>query len=345
MPSLILKSREDFSVAEGRILVKWRISVSMLALFLFFPDVPGYSQLPTSSLRVDVENANKGSPVEGLHVQLLQGVSGTTFEVGITNSSGSVDFQGLTPGDYKIEVSGQGIETTDSAIFHIDSTLIFSSQQVVVHSIATYIAGAGNAVNVHELNVPPDASQELARGDQAMQQKNWKQAVGHYNKALAIYPKYALAYYNLSTAYLQMQQPDKQRDALQKALDIDDHFVPALVGLAHLEFADHKYPETLALLDTAIAADPADVEALALRVRVDYMQANYQAAISDAQKVHSLPHEGYATVHYTAAAAYQQLNRIPEMIEELKMYLKEDPTSPNAAYVRQTIISLGGKPN
>ena len=75
------------------------------------------------------------------------------------------------------------------------------------------------------------------------------------------------------------------------------------------------------------------------------MEGKYEETISDAQKVHSLPHKAYATVHYTAAAAYQQLNRIPEMINELKTYLKEDPTSSNASYVRQTIIAEGGTPD
>jgi tetratricopeptide (TPR) repeat protein len=178
-----------------------------------------------------------------------------------------------------------------------------------------------------------------------MQHKHWKQAADDYNKAIAIYPQYCSAYYNLSVVYYQLNQPDKQRDALQKTLSIDDHFVPALISLAHLEFADHKLPETRSLLESAITADPTNIEALALLVRVDYMQGKYEATIADAKRVHSLPHDGYATVHYTAAAAYQQLNRIPEMISELKLYLKEDPTSSNASYVRQTIIELGGKPD
>ncbi len=234
------------------------------------------------------------------------------------------------------------METIVTPVFHIESTTLFESQQVSVHPLENDKAGAGNTVNVHELNVPAEASQELARGDEEMKRKHWKQAEDHYNKAVTIYPQYSVGYYDLSVAYYQLKQPDEQRDALQKALNIDDHFAPALVSLAHMEFADHKLPETRAFLDRAVAADPADVEALALRVRVDFMEGKYEETISDAQKVHSLPHKDYATVHYTAAAAYQQLNRIPEMINELKTYLKEDPTSSNAGYVRQTIVAEGG---
>ena len=297
------------------------------------------------TLRVDVALSDQGKPLAGLHIQLVHGLAGVPYGVAVTNSSGSAQFEHLPPGDYQLEVSGEGIATTFSPVFRIDSLQIFESQQVVVRRLENDKAGAGNTVNVHELDVPAEASQELARGDEAMKRKHWKQAADHYNKAVTIYPQYTVGYYDLSVAYYQLQQPDEQRDALQKTLNIDDHFVPALVSLAHMEFADHKLPETRALLDRAVAVDPVNVEALALRVRVDFMQGKYEETISDAQKVHSLPHKGYATVHYTAAAAYQQLNRIPEMIEELKTYLKEDPTSSNASYVRQTIVAEGGTPD
>jgi Flp pilus assembly protein TadD len=295
------------------------------------------------TLRVDVEFANKGLPARGLRVQLLQGLSGAPYQVGLTNSSGSAEFENLLPGDYRIEVSGEGIETTDSGNVHIENGRVFMSQTVVVRRTAEADGAASpgeNRVNVHALDVPKDAAEELARGDKEMQHKKWKKASQHFEKAVSIYPKYSSGYYNLSVAYYQLKQPDKQREALQQALKIDDHFVPALVGLAHVEFADHNLSETRDLLNKAISADPANVDALALRVRVDFMQEKYQETIADAQRVHSLPHQGYATVHYSAAAAYQRLNRIPQMIEQLKFFLKEDPGSPNADYVRKTISEL-----
>lgn len=44
-------------------------------------------------------------------------------------------------------------------------------------------------------------------------------------------------------------------------------------------------------------------------------------------------------MHYTAAAACQRLNRIPEMIAQLKLFLEEDPSSPSAADVRRIIAA------
>lgn len=299
------------------------------------------------TLRVDVEFANKGLPAQELRVQLLQGFAGAPYGVALTNSSGSAEFENLLPGDYRIEVSGEGIETTDSGNVHIENGRVFMSQTVVVRRIAEARgarAPGENSVNVHALDVPKDAAEELARGDKEMKRKDWKKAADHFKRAVSIYPQYSAAHYNLSIAYFQLKQSDKQRAALQQALKIDAHFVPALVGLAHEEFADRKLPETRDLLNKAISADPTNVDALALRVRVDFIQGNYEETIADAQRVHSLPHEGYATVHYSAAAAYQRLNRIPEMVEQLRLFLKEDPNNPNADYVRKTISELDKQP-
>jgi Flp pilus assembly protein TadD len=327
-----------------------------LLLFAAFTALPAHSQILSDphnrsvcTLRLDVAFASGGHAVSGLRLQLLQGLANAApLEVEMTNSSGSAEFPNLPPGDYRVEISGPGIETTQSGVIHIENGRVFESQTVVVRRAADPNAAVansalGNTVTVTELNVPKQASLELARGDAEMAHNSWKKAAEHFNKAVSIYPQYASAYYNLSVAYWHLEKSDAQRDALQKALKINDSFVPALLGLAHLEVADHRPDQARALLDKAVSAEPTNVEALALRVRVDFLQGQDQQAIADAQKVHDLPHQGFATVHYTAAAAYQRLDQIPHMLAQLQLFLQEDPKNPRADDVRQTIAELQGQ--
>ena len=328
-----------------------------LILVWLFAAVPVWAQLPNSfnrtvtTLRVDVVFATGGRATSGVRVQLMQGLTtAVPVDLAMTNSSGSAEFRNLISGDYRVEVSGEGIETTQSGVIHIEDGRVFESKMVAVRrsgesSPSDPKGGLGNMVNVAELNVPKDASRELARGDVEMLHNNWKKAAEHFSKAASIYPQYASAYYNLSAAYLRLGKSDAQRDALQKALQVNEKFVPALVSLAHLEVADHKPEQARTLLDTAIMADPTNVEALALRVRVAFLQGQDQQAIADAQKVHDMPHSGYATVHYTAAAAFQRMNRIPEMLAQLQLFLQEDPKNQLADYVRKTIAELQTQPH
>jgi Flp pilus assembly protein TadD len=338
---------------EGRIIKMWR----WLSVLLFFAAIPAQAQIlanpPNRSvctLRVDIMFVGGGSAPSGVRVQLLQGLANAApLEVEMTNSSGSAEFPNLLSGDYRVQVSGAGIESTQSEIIHIEDGRVFESQTIAVRRSADPNSaapkGLGNIVTVAELDVPKEASQELARGGAEMQHNNWKKAAEHFNKAVSIYPEYASGYYNLSVAESLLGKSDAQRDALQKALKINENFVPALVSLAHLEVADHKREQARTLLDKAVIADPTNVEALALRVRVDFLQGQDQQAIADAQKVHDLPHSGYATVHYTAAAAYQRLNQLPQMLAQLQLFLQEDPKNPRADYVRQTIAELQSQPH
>jgi Tetratricopeptide repeat len=326
----------------------WRLS----ALFLLLSAGSAHAQISANpgnetvcTLHVDVELADKGVPAAGVRVELFEGLAGAIpDQVGLTNSSGSAEFENLLPGDYRVEVSGEGVETADSGNIHIENGRVFLTELVIVRrspgSNAGTTSGTAGTVSVRELDVPKRALQEFTKGDAEMEHRHWNKAAELFRKAISIYPQYSSAYYNLSVAYYRLGQKGNQQAALQKALSIDDRFVPALVSLAHVDFADRNLAETRDLLDKAISADPSNVDALALRVRVDFMQGKYEETITDARKVHSLPHQGYATVHYTAAAAYQRLNRIPEMIEQLKLYLKEDPDSPSASYVHQTIADL-----
>ena len=301
------------------------------------------------TIRVDVTFADGGGAASGVRVQILQGLANAApMQVVMTNSSGSAEFPGVLPGNYRVEVSGTGIQTTSTSVIHIEDGQVFMSQTIAVRKSeepgnSAGKSGLGNFVSLAELNVPDKASEELARGASEMQHNNWKKAAEHFNKAVSIYPQYASAYYNLSVVYGKLNKPDQQRDALQKTLKINENFAPALVSLAHLEVADHKPQPAQMLLDKAVLADPINVEALALRVRVDFLQGQDEQAIADAQKVHEMPHQGYATVHYTAAAALQRLNRIPEMVAQLRLFLQEDPSNPSADYVRKTIAELQGQ--
>jgi tetratricopeptide (TPR) repeat protein len=269
--------------------------------------------------------------------------------VEVTNSSGSAEFRGLPPGDYRIEVSGPGILAKQTDIIHIEDGRVFESQTVAVQPAgdpnSATPAGLGNTVTITELNVPKEASQELDRGNSEMHHEHWKKAAEHFDKALSIYPNYVSALYNLSVAYSHLEKTAEQRVSLQKALKLNENFVPALISLAHLDVTDHKPDQAKPLLDKAISTEPTNVEALALRVRVDFLLGQDQQAIADAQKVHDMPHAAYATVHYTAAAAYQRLNQVPQMVEQLELLLQEDPKNPRADYIRQTIAELHKRPH
>ena len=315
-----------------------------LSLFLALTTAPLWAQMAgtyhsRATLRVDVILSTGGHAPPHLRVQLRQGTNGTLAAMDQTNSSGNVEFQELDPGDYDVLVTGDGIQPGDSGGFNIPETRDFMSVTVVVKPTAEAEPGAemrGSSVAAADSNVPKKASKEYDRAEEEMAQNDWDKAIDHLNKAIAIYPQYSAAYNDLGVCYGRLKQEDKQREALLKAISVNDHCIPALVNLAHMEMKDNHLLDAVESLNKAIQTDPTNVEALSLLTQVEYMQGHYDQAIIDAHKVHGLAHH-YSIVHYTAASALQKENRIPEAIVELEVFLQEEPQGPRADAVRRVL--------
>ncbi len=318
-----------------------------LSLFLLLAIAPLWAQMAgtyhsRATLRVDVILSTGGHAPPHLRVQLRQGTNGTLAAMDQTNSSGNVEFQELDPGDYDVLVTGDGIQPGDSGGFNIPETRDFMSVTVVVKPTAEAEPGAemrGSSVAAADLNVPKKASKEYDRAEEEMAQNDWDKAIDHLNKAIAIYPQYSAAYNDLGVCYGRLKQEDKQREALLKAISVNDHCIPALVNLAHMEMKDNHLLDAVESLNKAIQTDPTNVEALSLLTQVEYMQGHYDQAIIDAHKVHGLAHH-YSIVHYTAASALQKENRIPEAIVELEVFLQEEPQGPRADAVRRVLGAM-----
>jgi Tfp pilus assembly protein PilF len=317
-----------------------------LFLFVALPAVsPASSGRAECSLRVTV-SLQTGAPAgPGYRVELVRGINGDTpFTIVTTNSAGTAEFQNLEPGEYRVIISGQGILTEESATVRIGQDTAFQNASINVRisddARPTEVHSMSPAVSVSDLNVPKKASNEFERGNVEMDNRNWGKALDHFTKAVSIYPKYSGALYAEAVVYNRLSQPDKQRYALELAISANGHCVPALIGLAKMDVTEKKNAEASDLLYKAVLAEPANVESLAMLSRVDFFLGQYERTIADAQRVHRMPHEHYAWIHYTAATAYERLGNFSASIAELKTYLLEDPQSPRADSVRQAIAEM-----
>jgi tetratricopeptide (TPR) repeat protein len=325
----------------------------LLALFLLLTVAPVWAQFPTTqspqnhvgTVRVEVDYSNGSHAPAHLRVQLRQGINNTPVAVDLTNTSGTAEFTELDPGEYSIRVTGDGIEPAESETFPVEDGKNFQTVMVTIKNRAGAEPGAevrssAASVAAMDLNVPKKAAKEFERSSQEMSQENWGKAIEHLDKAIAIYPQYSSAYNDLAVCYGRLKQEDKQREALLKAISANDHCIPALVNLAHMDMKGNQLADAVSLLNRATAADPSNVEALGLLAQVDFLQGHYEQAIADAHKVHSLPHEHFALVHYTAASAYERENRIADAVAELKIFLQEEPQGPRADAVRKVLVAV-----
>jgi tetratricopeptide (TPR) repeat protein len=177
-----------------------------------------------------------------------------------------------------------------------------------------------------------------------MKNKNWEKAVLRFNKAIELYPQFSAAYNNLAVSYGHLGQKEQQRKTLERVLSINERCVPALVNLSDIDIREHNFPEASSLLDKALKIEPNNVEALSYVAQVNLAQGQYDLAIATARRVHSLPHQDYTTVHFTAASAFEHEGRVQDAISELQTFLGESPQSPNVDAARKAISNLQSRP-
>jgi tetratricopeptide (TPR) repeat protein len=195
-------------------------------------------------------------------------------------------------------------------------------------------------VSAADLNIPESAKKEFDKASAQMAKKNWGKAIAGFNRALALYPDYAAAYNNLGVIYAKTGDRKTEREALQKAVALDDHLAVAYVNLGIMAIAERNFPEAENMLNKATSADPENTQTLVLLANAELLDKHYDQAISNCHKVHSMPHESQALIHYIAARALEHENRASEAVTEFQTFLKEEPSGPRAESVRGELTRL-----
>ncbi len=292
-------------------------------------------------VRVVLQNGRSAGPY--LMVRLMQGPTSDAISTSYTNDIGEVTFGAVPIGDYRVEISGEGVQTTNTETFEVDNRKMSQTQWVTVRrteeSGPTPVS-AHSTISATDLNVPAKARKEVDKANEEMAVRNWKKAQEHLNKAIAIAPQYATAYNNLGVLYARMDNPVQEEDALKKAISLDDHFTPALVNYGKLCMRQKNFPQAEETLRQAVTVDPKDAVSLMLLAHAEYMDRHFDEAIASAHQAHETGDDHPAFVHYIAARAYQQEHKMEQAIAQFQIFLKEEPKGQRADYVRADMAKM-----
>jgi tetratricopeptide (TPR) repeat protein len=295
------------------------------------------------NVHVHVVYADNRSAGLQLRVRLMSGSGSTPVSENFTNDQGRTEFIGVPVGNYHVIVTGEGIEEADSGIFELDRRKTSQDLFITVHSTESNAKGnAAGAPSVAavDLNVPDDARKEFEQANQDMGRQDWTSAQQRLNRAISAYPQYAQAYNNLAAVYGHLNDPVHVRESLEKAIELNDHLVPALVNLAKLCFQDKNAARAETLLENATRAEPNNPATMTLLAQAQLLDKHFDAAIATAHSVHAMPHQNFALVHYIAARAFERENRLQDALAELQVFLTEEPKGPRADHVREELAQI-----
>jgi tetratricopeptide (TPR) repeat protein len=305
-------------------------------------------RITNNSCQVRVVVVDRGSQagVADATVQLLDAVGGGTPAQGERNTdrSGYADFQSWT-GRHQVRIYSPEIEeyngefeVSPNESFHVERIAVVRKPAIEGAKPPSTVRATVPAVRLH---IPANAMKEFQKGVAALEKSRWEDARASFQAAIHLYPDYDMAYNGLGLADVRLDDKPAARVALAKAIELNSQYADANRNLARILISENKYPEALVLLKHSLETEPQNAWALTYAAYAELQAHQFGEALSDARKVHNLPHQGLANAHVIAARALEALARNQEAIEEWKLYLAEDPKGPNADRARAVIAKQG----
>ncbi|MCS7313928.1 MAG: tetratricopeptide repeat protein [Bryobacterales bacterium] len=116
----------------------------------------------------------------------------------------------------------------------------------------------GTVISATTLAAPKDARKAYEKGLEALKRKKLDEARKQLERAVALYPQYAVAWYELGRIHQEQNNREKAREAYGKALEADAKFMKPYLQLALLSAQDRNWQEVADTTDRLLRLDPFD---------------------------------------------------------------------------------------
>jgi tetratricopeptide (TPR) repeat protein len=247
--------------------------------------------------------------------------------------------------NYRLQVSGTGLETVMTPFFEINGLEQEHSETILVRLKSEKNDGetaqGETTISVSEMDIPKKAGAEMKRGLEEYSKGDMVKAEADFEKAAADYPHYARADEMLGVIAIKRGDRIKAREFFTNSIQMDATFVPAYLDLARIDLQDQQYAASESLLVKAVSLNPSMPDAVALLATTEFADKDYDKAIADVERTHALRnHEQFAEVHVMAGKVLRMQGHPAEALAQFQLFLKEKPESPEAASVRNAVTAL-----
>src|SRR6266404_2983489 len=155
----------------------------------------------------------------------------------------------------ELRASASGFHSSVINLIDITSTL---DRNIDVGAIVVHRAGkiAGMTLDATPYKAPRDASRAYERGLEAERNGRLANARKYFERAVKIYPPYAIAWFQLGIVLQKEEQNDAAREAYVQATTIDTKFLPPYLSLALMAYAAENWTGVLELTGHILDLNP-----------------------------------------------------------------------------------------
>lgn len=215
----------------------------------------------------------------------------------------------------------------------------------------------GLMLSARAYKAPPDARKAYEKGLDSENKGKLAEAHKFFEQAVALYPKYASAWFQLGAVCERESQKDSARTAYAQATAVDIKFLPPYLSLASMAFEEGDWPAVLQYTGHILDLDPfnygdmnvyvLDLDELNPAAVYFYNAvANYQLHRFDEAEKSALKAERsdllthFPQLHILLAEIFTRKKDYDGAVLELRSYLELVPHAKDADVIRERLAEL-----
>lgn len=294
-----------------------------------------YSTPSANSFEVvgQVRMAESGLPAARVPIKLERFGGGLVDQID-TDSSGRFRFSNLQRGYYRVILNAPGYRPAQQ-----DADLQVVFRAFMVFELTSENSGAMALIDVIDARAPAEAREELVRGRAALGKKSYNEAVGHLQKAIAVYPEFYEAHLLLGTALMDAREWKKAEGAFQRAAELKTGSAAATLALGEVYWRQKRYDEAEKTLLDGLKLDDKSWHGYFTLARLYWDLGNIAKAGPAIGRTLQLKPD-FAEAHLLAGNILLKINQQERALAAYQEYLRLEPKGEFAVQTRELVEKL-----
>ena len=294
-----------------------------------------YSAPSANSFEVvgQVRVAETGLPATRVPIRLERFGGGLVDQID-TDSTGRFRFSNLQRGYYRVILNVPGFRPAQQ-----DADLQVVFRAFLIFELNAEKSGPVVLLDVIDARAPAEAREELVRGRDALSKKSYEEAVGHLQKAIAVYPEFYEANLLLGTAFMDVRQWKKAEATLQRAGELKAGSAAAVLALGEVYWRQKRYDEAEGTLLDGLKLDDKSWHGYFTLARLYWDLDNIAKAGPAIGRTLQLKPD-FAEAHLLAGNVLLKINQQERALAEYQEYLRLEPKGEFAAQARELAQKL-----
>ncbi len=229
-----------------------------------------------------------------------------------------------------------------SDVIHLSNRRTLDDPNVgilILHRLANV---QGTTISATTAMAPKDAKKAFEKGQNAIKKDKWEEAQKELAKAVAVYPKYAVAWVELGRVQDHQNDVEGARKSYATALEADGKLVTPYLELASLASREQKWQEVSDRTGYVLNLNPVDFpQAYLLNSISNYYLKNLDAAEKSAREGlnHDAEHR-FPKMNQVLGVVLAQKHDYEGAAEQLRQYLRYSPNGSDVEMTRKQLAQI-----